>query len=480
MEGLPVTLVVKNRRCIVVGGGAVAARKADLLLRAEASVAVVAPHLGAELEALAAAGRIRHSARGFVPRDLAGAALAVAATGNRAVNAAVAAAAGKRGIPVNVVDDPALCLFTMPAIVERGRVSVAIATGGASPTLARRLRAEIERALPPRVDALAAFAAAHRQAVKAALPGVEARRRFWDDVLDGPVAAAVLAGEPAAAERWLHASLARCAAAPRRGRVALVGAGPGDPELLTLKALRLLERADAIVYDALVGEGILDRARRDAERIFVGKRKGAACLPQHEINALLVRLARQGKRVIRLKGGDPFMFGRGGEECHALRAAGIDCEVVPGITAALGCAAAAGIPLTHRDHAQACVFVTAHRRNGRLDLDWRGLARPRQTLCIYMGLSVVGELMARLIEAGLRRGTPAALIESGTTRRQRVIAGTVANLAERAAAAGLGGPAMLIVGEVAVAAAVAPSEKPIAAETDVRARSRRGRRRAAA
>ncbi len=462
MEGLPVTLVVKGRRCVVVGGGAVAARKVDLLLRAGASVSVLAPRLAAGLEALAASGRIRHAARRFVPRDLAGAALAFAATGDGAVNEAVAAAAGRRGVPVNVVDDPALCTFTMPAIVDRGPVSVAIATGGASPTLARRLRAGIERALPPGVGALAEFAAAHRRTVRAALPDVAARRRFWDDVLDGPVPAAVLAGDPTLAGKMLRATLARRAAAPRRGRVALVGAGPGDPELLTLKALRLLERADAIVHDALVGEGILDRARRDAERIFVGKRKGVVCLPQHEINALLVRLARQGKCVVRLKGGDPFIFGRGGEEGLALRAAGIDCEVVPGITAALGCAAAVGIPLTHRDHAQSCVFATAHRRNGRLDLDWRALGRPRQTLCIYMDLSVVSELMARLIEAGLRRGTPAALIDSGTTRHQRVITGTIANLAGRAAAVGLGGPALLIVGEVAAAAA--ESAPAIAAE----------------
>ena len=454
MEGLPVTLVVEGRRCVVVGGGAVAARKVDLLRRAGGAVFVVAPRLADELRALVSENRICHAARAFAPRDLAGAVLAVAATGDRAVNAAVAAAAGKRGIPVNVVDDPALCTFTMPAIVERGPVSVAVATGGASPTLARRLRAAIERALPHGIGALADFAAAHRRAVKAALPDVEARRRFWDEAFDGPIAASVIAGRLDEAEAALRAALAETK--PRRGHVVLVGAGPGDPELLTLKALRLLERADAIVHDALVGEGILDGARRDAERIFVGKRKGAACLPQHEINALLVRLARAGKLVVRLKGGDPFLFGRGGEEREALRGAGIACEVVPGITAALGCAAAAGIPLTHREHAQACLFVTAHRRNGRFDLDWRALARPRQTLCIYMGLSVVGELMARLIGAGLRRGTPAALVDNGTTRRQRLIAGTVADLARRAAEAGVGGPALLIVGDVAAAAATAP------------------------
>jgi uroporphyrin-III C-methyltransferase/precorrin-2 dehydrogenase/sirohydrochlorin ferrochelatase len=456
MEGLPVTLVVKGRRCVVVGGGAVAARRVDLLLRADADVRVVAPALVGALEALAAVGRIRHVRRAFAPRDLARAALAVAATGDRAVNAAVAAAAMKRGIPVNVVDDPALCTVTMPAVVERGPVSVAIATGGASPTLARRLRAGIERALPQGIGALAEFAAAHRRAVRAALPDVEARRRFWDDVFDGPIADSLIGGRVEEAEDLLRGALAESARAPRRGRVALVGAGPGDRELLTLKALRLIERADVLVHDALVGEGILDRARRDAERIFVGKRKGAACLPQHEINALLVRLARRGKLVVRLKGGDPFMFGRGGEERHALAAAGIACEVVPGVTAALGCAAAAGIPLTHRDHAQSCVFVTAHRRNGRLDLDWRALARPRQTLCIYMGLTVVVELMAGLMAAGLRAGTPAALIDSGTTRRQRVIAGTISDLALRAVEAGLTGPALLIVGEVAGAVARKP------------------------
>jgi uroporphyrin-III C-methyltransferase / precorrin-2 dehydrogenase / sirohydrochlorin ferrochelatase len=453
MEGLPVTLVLKGRRCLVIGGGAVAARKIELLLRAGAAVRVVARTASPEIRALAAAGKVRLSHRLFIPRDLAGAALAVAATSDRAVNAAVAAAARKRNIPVNVVDDPALCTVTMPAIVERGPVSVAISTGGASPTLARRLRAEIERAVPRGIGVLADFAGVHRRAVKAALPSAEARRRFWDAALDGAIADSATAGRPREAEAMLRAELARAAASPRAGRVVLVGAGPGDPDLLTLKALRWLQRADVIVHDRLVGEGVLDLARRDAERIFAGKRRGDHCMPQAEINALLVRLAREGKTVVRLKGGDPFVFGRGGEEREAVLAAGLRCDVVPGITAALGCAAAAGIPLTHRDHAQACLFVTAHRRHGRLDLDWRALGRPNQTLCIYMGLSVIGELMARLAAAGLPAKMPVALIDGGTTPHQRVIRGTIATITARIADADAQGPALLIVGEVAAAAA---------------------------
>ncbi len=461
MRGLPVTLTVEGRTCVVIGGGAVAARKVNLLLRAGAAVRVLASELAGELRVLAASGSICHVARRFAARDLAGVALAIAASDDRAVNTAVAAAAQKRGIPVCVVDDPVLCAFTMPAIVERGPVSVAIATGGGSPALARRLRSEIERALPEGIGALAEFAAAHRRLVKEALPNAEVRRLFWDQVLDGEIADSVLAGRTCEAHAMLRSALSRAAATPRLGGVVLVGAGPGDPELLTLKALRVLGKADVIVYDRLVGEGVLELARRGAERVFVGKQRGAHCMPQAEINALLVQLARQGKLVVRLKGGDPFIFGRGGEERQALSAAGVACDVVPGITAALGCAAAVGIPLTHRDHAQACVFVTAHRRHGRLDLDWRALARPKQTLCIYMGLAVIGDLTRGLIAAGMRASTPVAAVDSGTTRCQRVITGTIENIAARVAGSTLAGPALLIVGEVAAAA----TDKPTSAQS---------------
>ncbi len=353
MEGLPVTLVLKGRRCLVVGGGPVAARKVELLLRAGAEVCVVSPRLDESLRRLAMAGHIRHRTGSFAPHDLSRAAVVVAAAGDQAVNAAAAAAARRRGIPVNVVDDPALCTFTMPAIVERGQVSIAISTGGASPTLARRLRAAIDRALPASIAALAAFAAMERRRVRAALPNAAARRRFWDCVLDGPIGASVASGRWREAAAMLRAELARTAAASLTGQVYLVGAGPGDPELLTLKAARVLEKADVIVHDGCIGESILALARRDAERVFVGTPPGVGGILPAEVNALLARLARAGKTVVRLRCGDPRIFGHGRAERRAMLAAGLRCEVVPGIAMEQDSAAASRhSPLQHLDRSR--------------------------------------------------------------------------------------------------------------------------------
>jgi len=334
------------------------------------------------------------------PRDLAGAVLTIAATGDRAVDAAVSATARRRGVPVNVVGDPSLCTVTMPAIVERGPVSIAVSTGGGASTLARHLRARIEHAVPPGTGALADFMRRKRPIVHGAVSDPRTRRRTWEWIAEGPIADLVLAGRDEDAERRLRDELALGAKLPERGKVFLVGAGPGDGELLTLKAARLIGEADIVVHHRLIGADVLGFARRDVRRIAMGKRCGGASAKQSDINALLISLARAGHRVVRLKGGDPFMFGSGGEEVQALMAAGIECEIVPGITAALGCAAYAGIPLTHRDHAHSCVFVTGHQKGGALDLDWVSLSRPLQTVCIYMGLSSIDTLADKLIRHG--------------------------------------------------------------------------------
>ena len=417
MRHFPAFLDLRGRRCLVVGPGAVAERKAEALRRAGAKVQIVAQ-----------------------VADLADVAVVVVANGD----AAAATRARDAGIPVNVVDRPALSTFVMPAIVERGPLTVAIGTGGAAPVLAGLLRARIEQVIPAAYGQLAALAESCRDLVRRHLPEHDARRLFWRRALTGRVADLVFAGRPAMARAALRASLAQ--EQPTRGRVALVGAGPGDPELLTLKALRLLQEADVVVYDRLVSQGVLDLARRDAERVFVGKARDQHTLPQGEINQLQVRLARDGKRVVRLKGGDPLVFGRGGEELEELAAAGIDVEVVPGISAANGCAAYAGIPLTHRDHAQAVTFVTGHTRDGKLDLNWAALAAARQTLVIYMGIKSLPVLARELVAHGLAADTPAAVVENGSTPDQRVVAGTVASLPARAAH--LTGPALVIVGSV--------------------------------
>jgi uroporphyrin-III C-methyltransferase/precorrin-2 dehydrogenase/sirohydrochlorin ferrochelatase len=447
MDFLPIFLDVRGQPCLLVGGGEVAARKCALLARAGARVTVLAPELGATLRAELAAGRIAHRAARFADADVEGQAVVIAATSDQAVNRAVAAAAKARHVPVNVVDQPALCSFILPSVIERAPLVVAVSSGGASPVLARLLRARLESMIPAAYGRLAALAAEFRERVKARFTGAE-RRRFWERALQGPIAELVLAGRDAEARKGLEAALADTRLAFSGGEVSLVGAGPGDPDLLTFRALRLMQQADVVVYDRLVSRPILDLVRREAERIYAGKERAQHALPQEDINALLVRLAREGKRVVRLKGGDPFIFGRGGEEIETLAAEGIPFQVVPGITAAAGCASYAGIPLTHRDYAQSVVFVTGHLQDGSLDLNWRALAQPRQTLVFYMGLLALEQLCARLVEHGLAPATPAALIQAGTTPQQRVLAGTLATLPGIVRASEVRAPTLIIVGEV--------------------------------
>lgn len=447
MDFLPVFLDVRAQPCLVVGGGDVAARKCALLLRAGASVTVLAPALEAVLRADLAAGRITHRAARFREDDLDGYALVIAATSDQEVNGAVAAGARARRIPVNVVDQPALCSFILPSIVERSPVIVAVSSGGASPVLARLLRARLETLIPAGYGRLAALAGAFRDQVKARLKPSE-RRRFWERVLQGPIAEMVFSGRDAEARRALQVALEDTRLTLTGGEVALVGAGPGDPDLLTFRALRLMQQADVVVYDRLVSRPILDLVRLEAERIYAGKERAKHALPQEDINQLLVRLAREGKRVVRLKGGDPFIFGRGGEEIDTLAAEGIPFQVVPGITAAAGCASYAGIPLTHRDHAQSVVFVTGHLQDGSLELNWPALAQPRQTIVFYMGLLAVDQLCAKLVAHGLPAATPAALVQAGTTPQQRVLAGTLATLPGIVEASEVKAPTLILIGEV--------------------------------
>jgi len=444
MNHFPIFLRLQDQRVLIVGGGEVAARKLRLLRAAGAQVEIVARGLNEEIAGLQASGAVRHVGELFDPAQLQGCRLAVAATDDAALNHAVSRAAQALGIPVNVVDDPAASTYITPSIVQRDPVTIAISTDGAAPVLARRLRERIEALLPAAYGRLGAFMGRQREQVKA-LP-VEARRKLWEDFLDGPGPERLFIGDEAAAAIELD-SLLR--GRPPRGEVYLVGAGPGDPDLLTFRALRLMQQADVVLYDRLVSPAILELVRRDAERLFVGKRRNQHTVPQDEINAELVRLAQSGKRVLRLKGGDPFIFGRGGEEIEQLAAAGIAFQVVPGVTAASGCSAYAGIPLTHRDYAQACIFVTGHARaDGTLKLHWDQLARAGQTVVIYMGLATLPELCRQFIAHGLPVDWPAAVVEHGTSAQQRVIAATLGDLPVRVAAAGFSGPTLVIVGEV--------------------------------
>ncbi len=444
MDYLPVFQKIQGRRCLVVGGGEVGTRKAGVLLEAGALVRVVAPEIS---DALKSAPGVEPVLARFEEAHLDGVALVIAATDDREVNKQVSQLAQARNLPVNVVDDPELCSFIMPAIMDRSPLMVAFSSGGASPVLTRMMRGKLETVIPQNYSRLAGFAERFREIVKQRVTNPTKRRIFWENVFEGVVAEKVLTGDEQTAEAMLQQMLADEDNIVR-GEVYLVGAGPGDPDLLTFRALRLMQKSDVVVYDALVSKPIVDMTRRDAERIYVGKKRNDHTLPQEEINLLLVRLAKEGKRVLRLKGGDPFIFGRGGEEIETLAAEGIPFQVVPGITAASGVASYAGIPLTHRDHAQSCVFVTGHLKDGTMNLDWEQLARPRQTVVVYMGLHGLDSLCAKLIEHGLPETTPIAIVQQGTMPNQRVITGTLATLPAIAEREKPQAPTLIIVGGV--------------------------------
>ena len=449
MRYFPIFLDLCERPCLVVGGGEVAARKAQQLLRAQADLTLVAPGASAEVQALAQQGKVRHEARTFRAQDVNGCALVIAATDDEQVNRDVAAAAKAAQVPVNVVDSPALCSFIMPSVVDRDPVQVAVSTGGASPVLARLLRTKLETLIPASYGRLATVVRELRGRVKQRFPEFRERRRFWENILQGAVAEMLFGGREQAALEALERALENTAPADLKGgEVYLVGGGPGDPDLLTFRALRLMQQADVVLYDRLVSPAIVDLARKDAQRIYVGKRHDSHTVPQSELNEMLVRLAQQGQRVLRLKGGDPFIFGRGGEEIEELAAAGIPFQVVPGITAASGCAAYAGIPLTHRDLSHSCLFVTGHLKDGKLDFNWPALLQPKQTLAIYMGIKGVDVLQQSLLEQGMQPDLPAAIVQQGTTPDQRVHLGSVATLANIVARQEIKPPSMIIIGEV--------------------------------
>jgi uroporphyrin-III C-methyltransferase / precorrin-2 dehydrogenase / sirohydrochlorin ferrochelatase len=453
MDYLPIFVDVRDRLIVVVGGGPVAARKISLMLKAHARVRVVAVALCDELIVFRDLGRIEHRPLLFSPVHLEGAELVVAATDDNAVNEAVARAARERGVWVNVVDDAQTSAFIFPAIVDRSPLIVAVGTAGSSPTLARRVRTQIEALLPERLGLLASYAGRWREAVRQALPALPQRLRFWDGFFSGPVATGLMAGDESGADAAMTKALeqARTADSERLGEVYLIGVGPGDPDLLTLRAQQLLQQADVLLHDRLVPEVILGRARRDAQRINVGKSPGKHEVTQDYINKLLVEHAQRGLRVARVKGGDPFIFGRGGEELQVLREAGIPVVVVPGITAGLGAAASAGMPLTHRGLAQSVTFVTATGAHSA-GLDWTALAHEGQTVVFYMGAAQIDHIVMQLLTHGARPSQPVALLERATWPDERVLRTTLGELQAVAASACLRSPSLLVVGEVAALA----------------------------
>ncbi len=454
---LPLYHRLHNAKCLVVGGGTTAARKINWLLRAEADIVVVSPAVKPAVAALADSGRIRWQQASFdesaIAPDLT---LVISATNQSEINREVYAVARKQNIPVNCVDEPELCTFIFPAIVDRDPIVVAVSSQASAPTLARMVRGWIEARLPPGLGHLADLGQRLRSRVRAKFDDVEARKAFWERLFDSPAAETALNGDLDGAERAAEQMLDD--AQVPTGSVSLVGAGPGDPELITLKALRLIQQADVILYDKLSNPALLDYARRDAETIYVGKQGPKPGTPtprpdnrshqQHAINDLIIEHASAGKHVVRLKGGDPFIYGRGGEELESAMAANLDVTVVPGITAALGAASYAGIPLTYRNLSQSVRFVTGHRVENTINQDWPELGRADQTLVIYMGLVGLSELLAQLVAHGCEPQRPAALVENATLPEQRIVLGTISNLAEKARAAGIDGPSVAIVGDV--------------------------------
>ena len=447
MRQFPAFFNMDDASVVVFGGGEEARRKVRLLAATPAHITVIVSQIDPGF-AEEFAGRIT-----IAPPDHAGPALDVARfaiVANRLdANAEKAITMARQyGVPLNVVDHPELCDFTVPSIIDRGDIVAAIGTNGTAPVLAKSIREKLEALLPKRIGDLAALASRLRPDVKAAIPDSKARRRFWENALTGPTADLAYAGDLDGAEAAMRQQMQSGTTA--EGVVHIVGAGPGDPELLTLKALRLIQEADIVYYDRLVSDDILSLIRRDADRVSVGKSRGDHSVPQETIHELLIASAREGKRTVRLKGGDPFIFGRGGEELEAIRAAGVAATVVPGISSALGCAANAGLPLTHRDHAQSLTFVTGHAKEGGVpDLDWVSLARPAQTVVVFMGVGTAATIAEKIIQAGRAPSTPVAVIENGTRDNEIRVFGTLSELAHLIQRAGIKGPALLVIGEVA-------------------------------
>ncbi len=448
MQHLPIFFDIKQQFCIVIGGGEIATRKVALLLRAQARVRVIAPELCQSLATLLDNGKIEHMAKTYDESDLDDAVLVIGATDDLEINRQIAGDARARRIPVNVVDNPSDGNFIMPSIIDRSPVVAAVSTGGASPVLARLIRTRLESLIPAGYGRLAELADTFRDKVKTTFSNPADRRRFWDCILQGGVAERVFSGHMQEARLMMEKELQKTSSLSGMGEVYLVGAGPGDPDLLTFRALRLMQQADVVVYDRLVAKPILDMTRRDARRIYVGKERDNHAMRQEEINQTLADLAKEGHRVLRLKGGDPFIFGRGGEEIDTLAAQGVPFQVVPGVTAAAGCASYAGIPLTHRDYAQSVTFVTGHLKDNTMNLNWQQLAQPSQTVVFYMGLKGLPVISRELQAHGMPADTPAALVQQGTTHKQRVFTGTIATLPDIAVREQPKPPTLIIVGDV--------------------------------
>ena len=447
MDIFPISLKLQQQACLIVGGGHIAYRKAVLLAKAGAMVNVVAPVIDANLLEIVEQSQGQYTQAPFSAEILLRQyRLVIAATDDAEVNRQVFEACEAENVLVNSVDDPPHCRFMVPAIIDRSPLVVSIASNGTSPVLSRQIRTQLEASIPHGMGALAKFSGQWRSAVKAKIINPDERRIFWEDLYASPLKEQVFNGNLAEADRLIEQALIEWT--KPKGEVYLVGAGPGDPELLTLKALRLMQQADVVIYDRLVSEPIMELCRRDAEKIYVGKARSNHAVPQEGINALLVQYAQQGKRVCRLKGGDPFIFGRGGEEIEELFATGIAFQVVPGITAASGCSAYAGIPLTHRDYAQSVRFLTGHLKEGSPELPWHELVYENQTLVLYMGLVGLEKICQRLIEHGQRPDMPVALVSKGTTPDQKVVVGTLADIASKVSDHQIQAPTLTVIGEV--------------------------------
>lgn len=448
MRYFPIFIDAQELNCLVIGAGEVAARKAELLMKTPANISVIAPQVCATIQGAADQNKLSLETREFTESDLDNKQLVFVATSDSALNAHIHSLATARGILVNVVDNTPLCKFITPSIIDRSPILIAMSSGGVAPVLLRYLRQKLESWIPQKISLLGKFSEKFRDRVKQRFQSVTERRYFWEDVLDGQVAEQILAGNQSKAEELFEQKLQQEDGISSQGEVYLVGAGPGDPELLTFKALRLMQKADVVVYDRLVSQDILELVRRDAEKIYVGKAKNRHTLPQEQINDLLVTEAQKGNRVVRLKGGDPFIFGRGGEEIETLVASNIDFQVVPGVTAASGAASYAGIPLTHRDHAQSVVFATGHLRDNSIDLNWSALVQKGQTVVFYMGLTGLEIICDNLIKHGMSADTPIALIESATLPTQKVVTGTLTNIQQQTGFAQIKPPTLIVVGTV--------------------------------
>ena len=439
---------LQQASALVVGGGPVALRKTRRLVDAGAKVQVVAPTLHDGFNALISEKVITFDAREFIETDVQGMTLIIAATGSLTTNRQIAEFAKATGAYVNVANDPSAGSFIMPSLIDRTPLLIAVSSGGASPVLSRLLTARIEAFIPQQFSEMATLAGQYRNKIKEAVSGWRERRRFWENQLGGRVGEMVLQGRQSEARSALEKAIERYQSNDAQGEVYLVGAGPGDPDLLSFRALRLMQHVDVVFYDRLVSNAVLSLVKPDATRFYVGKQRSDHAMPQTTINQQLVEQAKLGKRVLRLKGGDPFIFGRGGEEIEQLAENGIAFQVVPGITAAAGCASYAGIPLTHRDHSQACLFVTGHLKNNSVDLNWRSLTQPQQTVVIYMGLVGLPHIVGKLIEHGMPGKTPIALVSSGTTQQQQVVVGTLDNIVDRVEASCMQAPTLTVIGNV--------------------------------